>query len=234
MVESPGWTNGLLIWGAGGLARESAWIAREMRAAGHAAFGPIGFVDRGPVESGLVVDGLPVYEASQVMNTHGAIAVVAIGDLEARKRAVAEVVRLGIPFATLVHPSVLRDRSTVAIGAGSIVFPGAILSVDIVVGRHVVLGLGTTVSHGSRIEDFSTISPGCRISGDVTIQEDAFLGAGAVVVHGRSVGARSVVGAGAVVVQDIEPDVTAVGVPARVRGPSVKPFRVTEVPEKEG
>jgi acetyltransferase-like isoleucine patch superfamily enzyme len=49
------------------------------------------------------------------------------------------------------------------------------------------------------------------------LEEEVMLGVGAAVVPGRRIGARTVVGAGAVVVHDLPPDVTAVGVPARPR-----------------
>ena len=55
------------------------------------------------------------------------------------------------------------------------------------------------------------------LSGDVTIERGAFLGAGAVVVPGVRIGAGAVVAAGAVVIDDVPPGATVIGVPARAR-----------------
>jgi acetyltransferase-like isoleucine patch superfamily enzyme len=66
------------------------------------------------------------------------------------------------------------------------------------------------------IGDFANINPGATVCGWVTIGEGAYIGAGAVIKDRVSIGAWSTIGAGAVVVRDIPPNVTAVGVPARI------------------
>ena len=45
--------------------------------------------------------------------------------------------------------------------------------------------------------------------------DDAWIGAGAVVMPGVKIGNAAVVGAGAVVTNDVAPNTTVVGVPAR-------------------
>ena len=55
------------------------------------------------------------------------------------------------------------------------------------------------------------------LCGGVTIEPGAFLGAGAVVVPGITIGHGAVVAAGAVVVSDVAPGATVLGVPARAR-----------------
>jgi acetyltransferase EpsM len=60
------------------------------------------------------------------------------------------------------------------------------------------------------------INPGVTVCGDVRIGEGSYIGAGATIKDKVSIGQWSVIGAGAVVISDIPPHVTAIGVPARV------------------
>ena len=61
------------------------------------------------------------------------------------------------------------------------------------------------------------INPGATICGSVHVSAGVYIGvAGATVKEKITIGAWSIIGAGAVVVRDIPPGVTAVGVPARV------------------
>ncbi len=53
-------------------------------------------------------------------------------------------------------------------------------------------------------------------SGAPTVEEDAYIGAGAKVIGEITIGARARIGANAVVLKDVPPDATAVGVPARI------------------
>jgi acetyltransferase-like isoleucine patch superfamily enzyme len=63
--------------------------------------------------------------------------------------------------------------------------------------------------------DHVILNPGATVTGAVTVGAGAMVGAGAVVRQGATVGEGAVVGAGAVVVDDVEPGTTVVGVPAR-------------------
>jgi acetyltransferase EpsM len=54
-----------------------------------------------------------------------------------------------------------------------------------------------------------------RLAGRAKIEQGAFIGIGATVLPRITIGYESVIGAGAVVIDDIPPMTTAVGVPAR-------------------
>jgi acetyltransferase EpsM len=66
------------------------------------------------------------------------------------------------------------------------------------------------------VGDFANINPAATICGWVTIGEGAFIGAGSTIKDRVSIGAWSIIGAGAMVLRDIPPNVTVVGVPARI------------------
>jgi sugar O-acyltransferase (sialic acid O-acetyltransferase NeuD family) len=209
----------LVILGAGGFAREVAWLVAEMNCANVSNdWDIIGFLKHSMDRLGQTINGIPVIDAGEVAKHLPHIyAVAAIGDPQTRERAVIEAKGIGCKFATLIHPGVQMDLGTVKIGAGSIVCAGNTLTVNVSIGEHVILNLDCTVGHDTVIEDYVTVSPGCHLSGYTTIRRGAYLGTGAVTIERREIGAHSIIGAGAVVIRDIPADVTAVGVPARVK-----------------
>ena len=102
-----------------------------------------------------------------------------------------------------------RDRG----GHGG--FAGAVIQPDAILGRHVIINTGATVDHDCRLGDFVHVAPGAHLAGGVRIDPGGFMGIGSVAVPGVHLGTGCVVGAGAVVVRDLLPNVTAIGVPAR-------------------
>jgi sugar O-acyltransferase (sialic acid O-acetyltransferase NeuD family) len=126
-----------------------------------------------------------------------------------------EAEEMGISFATLIHPSVTFDRETVSVGEGTVICVGATLTVDITIGRHVLLNYNSTIGHDCRINDFATVSPGANLSGYTHVGRCAYIGAGAVTVENHTIGDGAVVGAGAVVTRDVPAGVTVVGIPAK-------------------
>jgi sugar O-acyltransferase (sialic acid O-acetyltransferase NeuD family) len=120
------------------------------------------------------------------------------------------------PCPVLIHPSVTYSRA-VEFGPGSVVCAGVRLTNNIHLGRHVHANLNTTIGHDARLGDYVTLSPLVAVSGNVTLEDEVMIGTGVTLNPGVTVGAGSVVGSGAAVTRDIDPGVTAVGVPAKPR-----------------
>jgi sugar O-acyltransferase (sialic acid O-acetyltransferase NeuD family) len=207
----------LLILGSSGLAREVAWLVTEINSAGCGNWNVIGFWSDRDEDIGQLINGFPVLSREDIIGyIPNLSAVAAIGNPDFRKRAVDEATRLGCRFPSLVHPNVRYDMSTVQIGQGSIICARNVLTVNIVIGAHVLINLGCTVGHDCVLEDFVTISPGCHLSGHTVIRERAFLGSSVTTIEWKEVGSRAVIGAGATVTTDIPPGVIATGLPAKV------------------
>ena len=137
--------------------------------------------------------------------------VLAIGDGEVRRRLDERLRGVGRPCGVLdAAASVGSDNE---IGVGVVLLPGARLSNRIRVGRHVQLHVNGVVGHDSVLDDFVSVFPSATIGGSVRLEAGVTVGSGATVLPGRTIGAGAFVGAGAVVVDDVEPGMTVVGVP---------------------
>lgn len=201
--------NRIGIFGAGGFAREVAWLIEDMGLAVAA------FFESDAVWNARDVAGLPVLPASR-FDASSWDAVIAIGN-PATRRAVRDGLPRETHYPTLVHPNVARSRR-VEIGAGSIVCAGSVLTCDIVLGEHVHLNLLTTVGHDCRLDDFVTTAPAVNISGNCHLGAGSYFGTNACLREGVHVAPGATVGMGAVVVASL-PDVAVyVGNPARKRG----------------
>lgn len=122
----------------------------------------------------------------------------------------------GNRFLTLVSSAAYVDPSC-SIGAGSVIAPGAILTVDVAVGEHCYINIGATLSHDVRLGSFVTIGPGAHVAGRVTLGDGVFVGIGASISNNVTLSSGVVVGAGATVLDDVTtPNAVVAGVPASV------------------
>lgn len=66
----------------------------------------------------------------------------------------------------------------ISIGEGTIIGARTIATVDIKIGKHVIINLDCTLEHDDVIEDFVTIYPSVNLSGNVIVGECCELGTG--------------------------------------------------------
>lgn len=205
----------LVIIGAGGFGREVLDIVEAVNASGP-MFDFLGFVDD---DESLDLEllrgrGAPFLGAVEALASIDASYVIGIGSPSTRRLVDVKVSAWGRSAVSIAHPG-STVASQVAFGPGAIVAAGARLTTNIRIGRHFHANLNATVGHDCTLGDYVTLNPGANISGGVTLGHGVMIGTGAAVIQGRTVGDWALIGAGAVVVRDVEPGVTAVGVPAR-------------------
>jgi sugar O-acyltransferase (sialic acid O-acetyltransferase NeuD family) len=207
----------LIIAGAGGLAREVAWMVRQIDGLSH-RWQLMGFV--APTDSIDRIDLLPEtvlgdddWLLSQKLDVD---LLLAIGHPEARGRTARKFTesagRFGFP--SLVHPRATCDDPSIVWGKGNIVQANVILTCDILVGDFNLLNGAVTIGHDVKIGKYNVLNP-CNISGGAQLDDSVLIGAGAVVLEGCHIGSGAVVGAGAVVRNDVAPGEIVVGVPAK-------------------
>lgn len=212
----------LYIIGAGGFGREVAWLVERINADNRSRNNPEpwnlkGFIDDNEEKLGSSEGKYKVVGNCDYLNREAenreVYAVCAVGSAKIRKKII-EKLDERILFPTVVDPSVLLSER-VEIDEGSIICAGTILTVDIKIGKHVILNLDCTVGHDAVLHDYVTVYPSVNISGNVDVGECAEIGTGMQIIQGKKIGAGSLVGAGAVVVKDIPENCTAVGSPAK-------------------
>lgn len=206
----------LYIVGAGGFGREVAWLVERINYV-KPEWNIKGFIDENESIHGTQEGGYPVLEGCDFLEhlSDPVWVVCAVGAATTRKKIVEKLNRVSnVSFATLIDPSVMKSER-VTIQEGSIICAGTILTVDITVGKHVIINLNCTFGHDDVIHDFVTIYPSVNVSGNVLVEECAELGTGMQVIQGKKIGRESIIGAGAVVVRDIPDKCTAVGSPAK-------------------
>lgn len=121
-----------------------------------------------------------------------------------------------IPFATLIHPSVVVDPTCI-IGEGAVLYPGCVLDAGVRIGANVLLNIGCMIAHDSEIGAGCFLSPTVKIAGFVKIDSGTTLGIGTIVIDNINIASGIRTGAGAVVTRNLVQPGLYVGVPAQFK-----------------
>jgi len=207
----------LVVIGAGGFAREVAWLVEDINAVNN-EWELLGFIDENAANHGKVLNGFPVLGDFDAFYNKGSsepiYAVCAVGNPRIKTSLVHKALEWGFKFTNLIHPTVLMSHF-VKMGVGNIICAGNILTVNISLGSFIIINLNCTVGHDVVISDYSTLLPGVNVSGNTMLNTGCNIGTNVSIIQGISIGEWSTIGAGAVVVNNIPPCCTAVGVPAK-------------------
>lgn len=110
------------------------------------------------------------------------------------------------------------------------------------IGRRVFIdhGIGVVIGETAVVGDDVTIYQGVTLGGvnavkgkrHPTVESGVVIGSGAKVLGNITIGANSKIGANSVVIKNVPPDSTAVGIPARVikKGPDKSPYSHDKLP----
>jgi sugar O-acyltransferase (sialic acid O-acetyltransferase NeuD family) len=203
----------LVIWGCGGHGRVVLDIATAMSVYDH-----ILFYDDNPdapaTVSGVRVVSGGISDVRAAMPSTVIEFVIAIGANKTRSARFAEAAAAGLRPATCAHPTAWISASA-SIGAGSVLMPRAVVQAGASLGFDCIVNTGTIVEHDCVIGDHVHLSPAVTLGGGVRIEDYVHLGIGSIAIPGAWVRRASVVGAGAVVLGEIQPETTVVGIPAR-------------------
>jgi sugar O-acyltransferase (sialic acid O-acetyltransferase NeuD family) len=203
----------LIIVGAGGFGREVlSWVLQSQ--AHQREWCVSGFLDANPKALDGYDDSFPILGSPTDYQPSGdEVFVCAMGEPKTRLNVCRHLEAYGACFATLIHPSAVVGRNT-TMGRGCILCPGAVLTADVRIGHHVIINACASVGHDAVIGDGCTLSGHADVTGFARLGSGVFLGTHAAVLPSARVGDFSVVGAGSVVLRDVKPGATVMGVPA--------------------
>ena len=202
----------MVILGAGGMGRELLFFVSES-----SSYNILGFIDNDHKVHGKMINGFPVLgDDSWLLKYPDEIScVIAVGDPKIRKQVFEKFyIKENIVFPNIIANGV-KYSDTVKMGQGCIIGPFSLLSVDILIGDFVLLNNYCQIAHDVRIDDFVTLYGNASVSGSVVIGESAEIGAGTRIIQGISIGEYSKVGIGSVVINDVPPNCTVFGNPAK-------------------
>lgn len=132
----------------------------------------------------------------------GDVFLLAIGDINARKKIVSNLKEKGASFYSFVHSScVVTDG--VKIGEGCIVAPLSVISNNAVVSDFVAINTQCLVGHDAFVGDHCVLSPLSGIMGGVVLSAEVFLGANATVAPRLKIGKGSKISIGTSVLRDV-------------------------------
>jgi sugar O-acyltransferase (sialic acid O-acetyltransferase NeuD family) len=213
----------IVVLGAGGFARETEWLIRDISRAGAEQYEFVGFIvsDAAKLSEHDSRDRV-LGDCSWLAANPGKVDALAIGIGNPAVRArMGEELSQDFPrleWPALVHPTVQIDRDSAKFGRGVLLCAGNIATVNVVFDDFCMVNLACTIGHESKIGVGCVLNPTVNVSGGVTLEDGVLVGTGAQILQYVRVGKGATVGAGAVVTKDVPPSVTVVGVPAKVMG----------------
>ena len=203
----------IVIVGAGGFAREVAWLLREIGGWDLCGF-VVGDLDKLGAHDSAVLGDYGWLHAHR--DAFDALA-IGIGAPASRLHVAADLEPEFGPecWPALVHPNVRYDASSCEIGHGVLLCAGVIGTVNLRILPFAMVNLACTIGHEAVIGRGSVLNPTVNLSGGVTLGDGVLVGTGAQILQYLTVGDGATVGAGAVVTRGVSAGVTVVGAPAK-------------------
>ena len=139
---------------------------------------------------------------------------LAIGDIDVRRRIVETMVERGGKFMTLIHPSSVIAR-TAHVGMGAVIYPFTTVMNGGTVEDYVHLSIYASVGHDARVGKYSLMAPYATLNGFSVIEEEVYMSTHSTVAPEKRVGRRSKISANSAVMQDVPASSLVHGVPGR-------------------
>lgn len=207
----------IVVYGAGGLAREVEWLIRRINKV-TPTWNFVGYVVTFSSQLGEYDSKEKVVGDETWLLTKPQIHVaVGIGTPKHRV-AIDSRLRQHLTddrFPVLIDPSVIYDEESCSFEPGVIIAAGSILTVNIAIQRCAFINLDCTIGHETKIGPGSVLNPSVNVSGGVNMESSVLVGTGAQILQYVSIAEGASVGAGAVVTKNVAPNTTVVGIPAK-------------------
>jgi len=140
--------------------------------------------------------------------------IIAIGNIDIKKRAVKKLKKRGAKFISLIHPTSLIIP-TAKIGEGVVICPYCLISDNVQLDDFVMMNTYASCGHDVKVGKYSILSPYVALNGFVKLENEVFVGTHATVIAYKKVGFKSKISANSVVIKDVLANRTVIGVPGK-------------------
>jgi sugar O-acyltransferase (sialic acid O-acetyltransferase NeuD family) len=208
----------IVIYGAQGMGREVLWLIENINVQSP-TWNVLGFLTDEEFQQlwGRELNGCMVLGGMDwlINHTDEIHVICALGKGTTRQAIYEKVTRLPyVRLATLVDPSVRVDP-TVKIGVGSIICCNCIVTVNINLGKGVLMNTGSSIGHDALVGDYCTFHTKSMASGNTVFGEYCEIGSGAFVLQKKKVVANTVIAPLSSILTDINKPGVYAGNPAR-------------------
>jgi len=208
----------IAIIGAGGFAREVAWLIKDINVV-EPTYDLVCYLVSDLEKAVAHTTSMVVHDFSWLEDNQSMIdcLVLGIGTPSTKLRLVAEL-RGKFPdkdWPNLLHPSFRYDAESTRFGIGVVICAGSIATVNTSFGDFATVNLSCTIGHEAIIGAYSVVNPTVNISGNVEVGEQVLIGTGAQTLQNLKIGRGATIGAGSVVTKDVLDGLTVAGIPAK-------------------
>lgn len=138
--------------------------------------------------------------------------IIGIGDNDIRKKIFKKYfANKENKLVNIIHPTSSISNSSKILN-GTVVFANSVISSNCQIGYCSIINNLTSIDHDVKLSNFVHISPGVNIAGSVIIKELSWICIGAKITNNIKIGTSSVIGAGSIVLSNVNPKSTIVGI----------------------
>lgn len=139
--------------------------------------------------------------------------IVAIGNNKVRFSLLYKLATLDVEIISVVHPRAILSQYC-TIGKGSVIMANAVVNFGARIELGAILNTACIIEHDCVLGPCVHVSPNASLAGGVHIGKCTWIGMGASVKQLVTVEENVIVGAGAVVLSNVDRNLTIAGVPA--------------------
>ncbi len=203
----------LAIFGASGQGKEVREIADYENRIIH-RWSKMIFIDDNKQEETFM--GLEMMKLEMALDIfHEIEFVIAVGEPATKKEIYDRLVALGCQFGNVISPD-SQISPYCKLGHGLVIKRGAIISADATIGDNTTIQSYACIGHDAIIGKHCQISTHVDVGGQTKVGDCVFIGLNAPIRELLVIGDNAIISAGAVVLKNIDSNVTVMGNPARV------------------
>jgi len=204
----------LLIYGAGGLAKEIYDIVLRSTPK---KYKEIIFIDDFVEEAPFYLSQTIHFDSIKkgFPDTNSIEGIVGVGEPSYRELLATKFDEAGIRLATIIDKTALVSQ-TAQIEEGSIICEYSTIHANVHIGRGCLIQPYCDVGHDIEFGNYSVMSSNCAPGGSSIFGKRVYMGMNSTSKEKIVIGDDAIIGMGAAVFRDVDPGATVVGNPARV------------------